>query len=125
MISTYADAFNAKNLDEVMGFWSKSGVHIDRETGQRTEGHDAIRTDIAEAFELSPDSRLVGRIESLRFIRPDVASVRGSVTVSIPGDEPMLTDFSAILVGEEGKWMIDSIGRNAGACTSDLVRCPA
>jgi uncharacterized protein (TIGR02246 family) len=109
MINEYANAFNAKSLDEVMQFWSKSGVHIDRETGQRTEGQDAIRADIAEAFEQRPKSRMLGRIESLRFITPEVASVQGRVTVSIPGEDPSLTDFSAILVGKDGKWKIEMI----------------
>lgn len=62
MIGDYANAFNAKDLDKVMGYWSERGVHIDRETGERTEGRDAIRTDITEAFEQRPGSRILGAL---------------------------------------------------------------
>jgi uncharacterized protein (TIGR02246 family) len=109
MIDEYTNAFNAKSLEKVMQFWSESGVHIDRETGQRTEGQDAIRADIAEAFKQRPNSRMLGRVESWRLITPEVASVQGQVTVGSPGEPPSLTDFSAILVGKDGKWMIDTI----------------
>ena len=109
MIGDYAKAFNAKDLDGVLGYWTENGVHIDRETGERTEGRDAIAKDIREAFQTRPEARLLGRIDRLRFIKPDVASVEGQVTISAQGEDPTLTDFSAILVGQDGKWKIDSI----------------
>lgn len=109
MIGDYATAFNAKDLDGVLSYWAEHGVHVDRETGERTEGRDAIREDISEAFELDPGARLLGRVDRLRFIKPDVASVEGQVSITAEGDDPALTDFSAILVDHDGTWKIDSI----------------
>jgi hypothetical protein len=40
MVERYANAFNDKDLEMVVGFWTEGGVHVDRETGQRTEGRD-------------------------------------------------------------------------------------
>ncbi len=54
MIGDYANAFNAKQLDTVMSFWTENGVHIDRENGERTEGRDAIRADIANCVSTTP-----------------------------------------------------------------------
>ena len=47
MIDDYADAYNKHDLDTVAGYWTENAVHIDHETGQRTEGREAIRADIA------------------------------------------------------------------------------
>lgn len=109
MIDDYAAAFNKHDLEGVAGFWTEQGVHVDHESGVRTEGRAAIVADIAAAFKESPDSRLVGRIRHMRFIKPDVASVDGEATVSSPGAEPSIVAFSAVLVDHDGKWMIDSI----------------
>lgn len=109
MVSDYADAFNNQNLESVTSYWTPNGLHIDRETGERTEGRDAIAADIRDSFDSSPDSRIQGRIDDLRFIRPDVASVEGRVITSSPGVAPTESDFSAILVSADGKWMIERI----------------
>jgi uncharacterized protein (TIGR02246 family) len=109
MIDEYAAAFNKHDLEGVAGFWTEHGVHIDDESGERTEGREAIMADIAANFRESPDSRLAGRIRHLRLIKPDVASVEGEATVSSPGMEPSIVQFFAVLVDQNGKWMIDSI----------------
>lgn len=109
MVSDYSDAFNNQNLESVTSFWTPNGLHIDRETGERTEGRDAIVADIRDSFDSSPDARIQGRIVDLRFIRPDVACVEGRVIASSPGVAPTESDFSAILVSADGKWMIERI----------------
>lgn len=109
MINDYARAFNAKQIDQVMSFWTKSGIHIDRDTGERTEGREAIRQDISEALEQRPGTRIFGRIERLRLIKPDVASVEGQVTVSTPDEAASVNVFSAILVNQDNRWMIEEI----------------
>ncbi len=109
MIGDYARAFNDRNLDGVIGFWSESGVHIDRETGERTEGREAIKADLAAAFEENAGATLHGSVDRVRMIKPDVASVEGEVIVSFQGEDPTQTRFHAILVSTNGKWMIDSI----------------
>ena len=50
MISDYADAFNAKQIETVMSFWTENGVHVDLDTGERTEGRDAIQADMQAAL---------------------------------------------------------------------------
>lgn len=109
MINDYANAFNQKDLNTVIGYWTEKGVHIDRESNERTEGREAIKEDLATAFADRPGTKLLGRIESIRFVKPDVASVVGDVTISNPGADPTHTAFSAILVSSDGKWMIDEI----------------
>ena len=109
MIGAYAEAFNQRQIDAVAGFWTENGVHVDHETGERTEGRDAIRDDIAVVFEERPDTRIFGSVDQVRMIKPDVATVKGNVTVTSSDADPSETDFSAIAVSQDGKWMISSI----------------
>lgn len=113
MINDYGRAFNARDVDGVAAFWTETGVHIDDDTGERTEGREAIKADIAAAFAANPKARLVGNIERVRFVRPDVASIEGSVTVSSPDADPSNSNFDAVLVAKDGRWMIDSIEETA------------
>jgi len=109
MVNDYARAFNDKDLEAVIGFWTEGGIHVDRETGERTEGREAVKADIAASFEQNPGARIAGRIDRVHLVKADVANVDGEVTISIPGQQPTQTLFSAILVSNDGKWMIDTI----------------
>ena len=89
----YAAAFNTKDAEKVASFWAEDSTYLDRETGERTNGRDAIVADIAEAFAARPKARLLGRIANVRFIKSDVASTTGQVSVGSPDEEPVAVDF--------------------------------
>lgn len=89
--------------------WAAGCVHTNRETGEKTSGRDAIKKDLAEAFSAPAKMRLSGQIQSIRVIRPEVALVDGETTVSSSDTDPITTQFSAVLVKNEGKWQIDSM----------------
>ncbi|KAA5539067.1 SgcJ/EcaC family oxidoreductase [Roseiconus nitratireducens] len=108
-IGGYVKAFNDQDLDSVAAMWTEDATHIDRETGDRTEGRDAIRSDLAAVFEERPETRLSGQVDSVRMITPEVAKVEGRTIVGVPGEAPVESSFSAIAVKQDGKWMIDSI----------------
>jgi len=109
MIDDYADAYNKHDLEAVAAFWTEQGLHVDHEAGVRTEGRDAIMSDIAAAFRENPDSKLGGRVQHLRLVKPDVAYVEGEARVASNGMEAKLLTFSAVLMNQDGKWRIHSI----------------
>ncbi|MCA9202180.1 MAG: nuclear transport factor 2 family protein, partial [Planctomycetales bacterium] len=80
-LEKYIAAFNSKDLKAVASTWAANGVHIDRESGARTEGRDAIMADIKSAFEQQPALRLAGRIDQIRLLKSDVATVEGETSV--------------------------------------------
>ena len=121
MIDDYANAFNAKKIEAMMSFWTENGVHVDLDTGARTEGREAIQADMESAFQQRPENRMLGRIDSLRFVKPDVASVDGRVVINAPNAEPVESAFSAILVEQDGNWMIDTIEEVAIAAVGGAV----
>ena len=108
-IANYVEAFNKHDLKSIAALWAEKGTHVDRETGERTEGRAQIETDIAAVFKSSPETRLAGQVERVRMVTPDVAQVEGQTTLLSPDAEPQSSSFSAILVNHEGTWQIDSI----------------
>lgn len=108
-ITAYVVAFNAKDADSVASMWTENASHTDRSLFETTEGRDAIMADINEVFAADTPVKLSGSVENVRLITPAVASVQGAVAVTV-GDQVATTDrFSAILVKQDGRWMIDSL----------------
>jgi uncharacterized protein (TIGR02246 family) len=108
-LKNYVDAFNRQDIDTLSSMWSEQGLHIDRESGQRTVGRAAIRNDILKAFEGSSKPRLSGTITEIRSIKPDVANVEGTTTTNLPNEEPSNSLFNAILVKVGEKWFFHSV----------------
>lgn len=108
-LQDYVAAFNKQDLETVTAFWSENATHVDTETGERTEGRNAILADVKTSFSDQPDLRLLGQVEKVRMIKADVAQVTGQTTISSPDSDPIESRFSAILVMKEDKWVIDSI----------------
>lgn len=105
---SYLDVFNKNDAEAVAQFWSQSAVSVDNETGERAVGRDAILGDFKSFFEEHPGTKLTGHVDQVRILGGDVAIVEGETTLFATGDEPVSSFFSAILVQESGKWMIES-----------------
>jgi uncharacterized protein (TIGR02246 family) len=114
-IRSYAEAFNRQDLDAVAAMWTESGHHVDRNTGERTEGRAAIRADLEQLFQGPGPLHLTGTVDQIRFVTPTVVSAQGTTTTSAPDEEPTLSQFTAILVQQDGKWLIDSIEESPAA----------
>jgi uncharacterized protein (TIGR02246 family) len=110
---SYVDAFNKHDAKALAALWMPKGIYVDRSTGERIEGREALEKDFATTFKEKPSARLSGTLQSVRFIRPDVAATEGEA-VETPTEEqkPNSTAFSAIFVRQDGRWLIDSIQEN-------------
>ena len=109
VLADYVDVFNQKAADKVAGFWTEMGTHTDRETGERTEGRQAIQADMAKVFESSGDMKLSAKVDRFKMVASNVACVEGQTTVVLADGDPIVSSFIAILVNEADKWLIDSI----------------
>lgn len=107
--TSYIEVFNKHDADSVAALWRSQATHVDLETGERREGREAVTSDLANLFEEKPDVRLAGSIDRIRVITNDVARVEGQTTVSTADAEPAVSAFTAILVKQEGNWLIDSV----------------
>ncbi len=107
-IQSYVEAFNKGDAVSVGSHWTKDGVSVDEETGDETVGRDAIVQEFTTFFQENPGARLSGEIDSLRMIRPDIATTEGRVSLFVPGLEPVDSAFSALFVKEGDQWQISS-----------------
>ena len=108
-LKSYAEAFNKNDAEATAAFWGAKAVYVDRDTGERREGREAIQADFAKLFKEHRGARLTANVTSVRFIKPDVAMVEGTSTVFLPGEEPNESSFSSVLVKDAGAWLIDSV----------------
>jgi uncharacterized protein (TIGR02246 family) len=108
-VDTYVQAFNKMDLDAVSAMWAENGLHVDHESGERTEGRGAIRSDLETVFQQRPGTRLVARVDRVRTILPNVATVEGQTTIFIPGADPSQSRFTATLVQQDAKWLLATI----------------
>ena len=106
-LAAYVEAFNRHDADGLAAFWAADGESIDLETGEQTAGRDALRTEFGAFFDENKTARLMGRIDDVRLIRPDVATVEGA-TMMFLDDGAIESAFSAIFVKEGDQWLISS-----------------
>src|SRR5262245_20410441 len=79
-LASYIEAFNQHDAAAVAQGWSKDAISLDEETGEQTQGREALKQRFTEFFEDHPGARLIGEIVGLRLIRPDVATLEGKTT---------------------------------------------
>jgi len=108
-LGQYIEAFNGRELNTLRSLWTEDAVHVDRETGQRTEGRESICDDIETAFAERPEIRLAGNVDEVRLITSDVARAEGTTRVGEPGQVPAESAFTAIVVRDGERWRLDSI----------------
>jgi uncharacterized protein (TIGR02246 family) len=105
----YVVVFNSHDPDKLAALWTPDGVYVDKATGQRTAGRDALAADFRALFEASPAVQLSGEIEGVRLISDDVAMVDGTTVTVAPDEDPSASAYSAIFVKRDGKWLVDSV----------------
>jgi uncharacterized protein (TIGR02246 family) len=108
-IESYADAFNKKDAKALAAHWAEKGVYVNKQTGEKTEGREAIERDFDEILNDRAALRMAIALNDVRLIRPDVAIADGQAAVSSSDDEPTSTSFSAVLVKQDDKWLLDSV----------------
>jgi uncharacterized protein (TIGR02246 family) len=111
VLQSYIEAFNKHDAKDLAALWMPNGIYVDRSTGERVEGREALESDFASTFKEKPSARLTGTLQSVRYIRPDVVSAEGE-TVEGPAEDNQQankTSFSAIFVRQDGRWRIDSV----------------
>jgi uncharacterized protein (TIGR02246 family) len=125
VFQNYIVAFNKNDAKAVADFWTKDSIYVNRENGQRTEGRENILADMQKLFKEHPKVQLSIDSNKIRFIKPDVASAEGQVTVIYPDDDPSTTIFTTLLVKNDSSWLIDSaeeINAPTPATSSDALK---
>lgn len=124
-LQAYQEAFNKNDAKAAAAFWAERCLYVDRESGKRSEGREAILEDMQTLFKENPKTQIAIQIDSVRFVKPDVAMAEGRVTVLIPGQDPDVSVFSAVLARQGERWLIDSVQETSlpsPSTSSDALR---
>lgn len=112
-LKAYGTAFNKNDAQGVAALWAPQGVYVDHETGERTVGRAAIQADLQALFKEHAGARIVAEVANVRLLTSNVAMADGITTVDIPGSDPEISSFSAILTKQADKWLIENVEESA------------
>jgi uncharacterized protein (TIGR02246 family) len=106
----YVTAYNNHDAKTLATFWSPDAVYVNPETGDEAVGHDAIAEQFAAILANLGDAKLAVDVKSIVFLSPTVAMERGTARVVNKSEkEPKNTDYTAIHVKRDGKWLLDRV----------------
>src|SRR5262249_6529250 len=103
----YVAAMVAGNLDRVMAFWAPDADYID-EAGKTTRGRDHIAALFKKALPDLKGSKIKGTLQSLKFLRPEVALQDGTLEITSATGTKDSSRHAVIWTKVGDKWLIDS-----------------
>jgi uncharacterized protein (TIGR02246 family) len=104
----FSAAFNKGDLDALAGLWTDDAEYI-TETGKAHRGKQAIRALLKKSMTAHKDSKQEIKVHSIRLVKPDVALVEGTVTMTTKDGTTEHGRFSAVYSKHESKWLISSV----------------
>lgn len=115
MMRSYLQAFNRHDPAALAAHWSTAGENVDLDSGETTAGREAVREVFTALFEEDANATIDIDVASIRSLREDVAVVDGVSRISFTDAPPSNSRFSAVLVREEGKWVLDTVRESTAA----------
>ena len=109
MLASYLRAFNRHDPAALAAHWSTAGENVDLDSGEATVGREAVREVFTALFTEDANATIDIDVAAIRPVRPDVAVVDGVSRISFTDTPPSSSRFSAVLVRQDGNWMLDSV----------------
>ncbi|QDU61830.1 SnoaL-like domain protein [Planctomycetes bacterium Pan216] len=114
-LTSYVDAYNAKDVDKLMEHWHDDGVHTDADGG-KTVGKEALAARLKTLFKAQGDAKLDLMVTSVSAPVADVLISDGIAMVSVNGRPHMEGHFSAVWAkGTDGTWKLASVRELPGS----------
>jgi uncharacterized protein (TIGR02246 family) len=107
--ASYAEAFNKHDAKALAEHWSPDAVYTNRSTGEEVVGRPAIGEQFTALFKVQPDLKLEVTVTSVQFVSPNVAIEQGTAKTLGPNAVPEETEYSAVNVKRDGKWLLDRV----------------
>lgn len=115
MVTGYLNAFNQRDADAVAGHWAADGESLNLDSGERTLGREAVRDVFAGLFASAPGATLAIDVQEIRPVRADVAVIDGTACIEAATGSAAATRFSAVVVREHDRWLLQSMREAAAA----------
>jgi uncharacterized protein (TIGR02246 family) len=108
-VESYTTAFNNRDAKAIAAHWLPEAVYTDPDSGKNVVGRAAIEKHFASLFKDIKNVKLTVAVQSIRFISPHVAVEQGLATTVGLDKEPTKSNYTAIHVKREGKWLLDRV----------------
>jgi uncharacterized protein (TIGR02246 family) len=108
VLDAFAAAFNRGDATALAATFTTDAEYVD-EGGEITLGREAIQKEVAGLFAETPDLKLALGEASVRLIRPDVATARGTATLTVADGGSADGGFTAVFVRENDSWRISNL----------------
>jgi uncharacterized protein (TIGR02246 family) len=113
-MQSFVKAFEARDARALAAHWTPEGEY-QNELGETVRGREALEEGFAEFFAQTPELKAEVSPESLRFLSSSSAIEEGSVTVRRGPTEPTSQAYySALLVREDGNWLLAQLSEMSG-----------
>jgi uncharacterized protein (TIGR02246 family) len=112
-VDAYTAAFNKGDAKALAALWSPEAVYINPDNGEQAVGREAIEKQFAKIFAAAKGSKLEAKTDSIKFVSPNVAVEQGTAKVLQPKGEPEESEYSAVYIKREGKWLLDRVTEEA------------
>ena len=109
MLRSYLRAFNQHDAAALASHWRPAGELVDLDSGDVTSGREAVREVFAALFAEDEAATIDIDVTTIRPIRDDVAVVDGVTRVDFAEGLPAGSRFTAVVVREGGRWLLDSV----------------
>ncbi|MAT70209.1 MAG: DUF4440 domain-containing protein [Planctomycetaceae bacterium] len=109
----YIAAFAAGDAEKLAGLWTTDAAWTNTNSGERSTGRDAVQADFAAFFAENPGARLTGDVQHAKQLAEGVMCIEGTAAVAVPGQPPAPSIFSAVLVQQDGKWLLADVRESA------------
>jgi len=107
--ASYAETFNKHDAKALADHWSPDAVYLNRTTGEEATGRAAIAAQFTALFQEQPQVKLEVTVTSVQFVSPNVAIEQGTAKTLAPNAEPDESEYSAVNVKRDGKWLLDRV----------------
>lgn len=108
-VEAYVNAFNKSDAKALAALWSPEAVYINPISGEQAIGREAIEEQFSAIFTGAKGSKLAAQTDSVRFVSPNVAVEQGTATVVRPDESPEESQYTAVYVKRDGKWLLDRV----------------
>jgi len=114
-VESYVTAFNAHDSKALAAHWSPEAVYTNPSTGNQVVGHEAIEKEFDSLLTERKGDKLEVDIESIEFVSPNVAVENGVAKVMGPEGEVEASNYTAVHVRRDGKWLLDRVSETEEA----------
>jgi uncharacterized protein (TIGR02246 family) len=104
----YCSAFNNGDVEALSAYWANDADYVDAD-GDTHRGKEAILALFKASAEDLKGHRFALKIDSVRFLKPEVAIEDGTASLTSPDGETTDGRYTAVWVKNRDQWLLNSV----------------